>query len=365
MTEGEERREELERREGAAEVEENDSPGSQPDAPGDAVEEVPRTPEGGPMPEPQRGETVGSDQPRSVASPAPPAVEHDPDGKPLLIFLTEVAGGRKLLRAARERAPQVSYIAVVAPQNEPAAGQIIDTDELYDAARSRVDVTLALLEEFGIEAVGDVMDRDPTLALDDAIRAFEPGEVLLSALPEVRIGLTRRDLIESARQRFQPEVEITHIPVRIEDDSIRWDVIHTLVVATQTVHSPDLVKRVKERAAERPHRYTIVCPRSEQVTRERVCRDLAATLAELYRGDIDATGQPMSPDPFHAVQNAIEHYRIDEILISTFAGEKSRWLEEDLIGRVREVTDKPVEHVESGRSPEVVAGAVAQEPARA
>ena len=57
----------------------------------------------------------------------------------------------------------------------------------------------------------------------------------------------------------------------------------------------------------------------------------------------------MSPDPFHAVQNAIEHYRIDEVLISTFAGESSRWLEEDLIGRVREITEKPVEHLEVGR----------------
>ena len=57
----------------------------------------------------------------------------------------------------------------------------------------------------------------------------------------------------------------------------------------------------------------------------------------------------MSPDPFLAVKNAIEHYRIDEVLISTFAGESSRWLEEDLIGRVREITEKQVEHIEVGR----------------
>ena len=142
---------------------------------------------------------------------------------------------------------------------------------------------------------------------------------------------------------------MTHIPVRIEDDAVRWDVNHTLVVATQTVAAPDLVNRLKERAAGRPHRFTIICPRTEDVTRRRSSRDLASTLAELYRADIDATGQPMSPDPFHAVKNAIEHYRIDEILISTFAGEQLAWLEEDLIGRVREITDKPVEHIEVGR----------------
>ncbi|MEK6278590.1 MAG: hypothetical protein AABM29_11325 [Actinomycetota bacterium] len=281
------------------------------------------------------------------------------EGRPLLIFLKEVAGGRKLLGATRERADQASYVAVVAPQNQPAVGQLVDAGELRDAARSRVDVTLAILAEFGIEAVGEVMDRDPALALDDAIRAHEPGEVLLSCLPETRFGLTRKDLVEWAKSKFEPETTITHIAVRIKDDAIRWDVIHTLVVATRTVNSPDLLGRLKERHRERPHRYTIISPRSGDLTREEVSARLAATLAELYREEIDATGQPMSPDPFHAVQNAIEHYRVDEILISTLAGEQSKWLEEDLIGRVREITDKPVEHIEAGRPPEVVAAAAA------
>ena len=69
----------------------------------------------------------------------------------------------------------------------------------------------------------------------------------------------------------------------------------------------------------------------------------------------------MSPDPFQAVKNAIEHYRVDEVLISTFAGEGSRWLEDDLIGRVREITEKQVEHIEVGRPAAAVAAAVAAE----
>ena len=52
----------------------------------------------------------------------------------------------------------------------------------------------------------------------------------------------------------------------------------------------------------------------------------------------------MSPEPFAAIKNAIEHYRIDDILISTLAGEQSKWLEEGLIEKVKEITDKPVEH---------------------
>ena len=268
------------------------------------------------------------------------------DGGIVLAFLNEVAGGRKLLETIRERVEAgAEGVALAAPQNQPMAGQIVDRDEVREAALSRVEVTQAVLRDFGIEAVGAVMDPDPALALDDAIRAFSPREVLLSCLYDTRFGLTRKDLVEWAKQSF--DVPITHIPVRIEDDAVRWDVTHTLVVATQTVAGADLVAHLKRKAAERPHRYTFISPPSGQLSREQVCERLARTLAELYRSDIDATGQPMSPAPLAAIQNAIEHYRVDEVLISTLAGEQSKWLEEGLIDQVRAMTDKPVEHVEA------------------
>jgi hypothetical protein len=282
------------------------------------------------------------------------------EARPLLVFLNEVAGGRKLLQAIQERSGEVPLVAVAAPQNQPAVGQLIDSGELHEAARARVEVTMSILSEYGIDSVGEVMDRDPALALDDAVRAHEPGEVLLSCLPETRFGIARKDLVEWARARCEPDVKLTHIPVRVQDDSVSWEKSHTLVVATQTVAAPDLIARLKQRAAGHPHRYTIICPRADEVSEAEIVRDLASTLAELYRADIDATGQPMSPDPFHAVQNAIEHYSVDEVLISTFAGESSRWLDEDLLGRTREITDKQVEHLEAGRPAEAVAAAVAE-----
>jgi hypothetical protein len=269
------------------------------------------------------------------------------EGGTVLAFLNEVAGGRRLLEALRERVDAgADAVAVAAPQNQPIVGQIVDRDELRDAAQSRVEVTQKVLGEFGIEASGAVMDPDTLLALDDSVRAFAPSEVLLSSLYESRFGLLRRNLVEWAKSRF--EVPVTHIPVRVDDDAVRWDVTHTLVVGTQTIASPDLIARLKSRAAESPHRYTIICPRSGDLSREDVCERLARTLAELYRSDVDATGQPMSPEPFAAISNAIEHYRIDDILISTLAGQHSKWLEEGLIDRVREITDKPVEHYEPG-----------------
>ncbi len=43
--------------------------------------------------------------------------------------------------------------------------------------------------------------------------------------------------------------------------------------------------------------------------------------------------------------NALQYFRVDDIVISTFAETKSGWLRADLIDRVRGSADKPVEHV--------------------
>ena len=117
-----------------------------------------------------------------VVAPPEPSGQGDPDPTPsregverVLIFLNEVAGGRKLLQACRElKENGADYFAVVAPQNQPLVGQLVDADELRDAAQSRVDVTLSVLAEFGIEAEGAVMDRDVALALDDATARPSP-----------------------------------------------------------------------------------------------------------------------------------------------------------------------------------------------
>jgi hypothetical protein len=309
---------------------------------------------------PSEGETpitdVGtpSEHASEVIAEREPNVGGDPDPRPsrdgvkrVLIFLNEVAGGRKLLQAARELAEDgATYFAVVAPQNQPTVGSKIDVDEARDAAQSRVDVTMSVLKEFGIDSVGAVFDPDPMLALDDAVRATNPDYVLLSCLYETRYGLTRKDLVEWAKANLHTRIE--HIAVRVDDDAVRWDLTHTLVVGTQTVNSPDLVKDLLARAEERKHRYTFVCPRSGDAPREQVCRDLAATLAEMYRNDIDATGQPLSPPPFQAIENAVENYRLDEILISTLKGSQSKWLQEGLVEKVKGFTDIPVEHIESG-----------------
>jgi hypothetical protein len=45
------------------------------------------------------------------------------------------------------------------------------------------------------------------------------------------------------------------------------------------------------------------------------------------------------------------------VLISTFAGHSSKWLEDGLIEQVRSLTDVPVEHFESNPAAAAAAGA--------
>jgi hypothetical protein len=62
------------------------------------------------------------------------------------------------------------------------------------------------------------------------------------------------------------------------------------------------------------------------------------------------------PDPYTAAMHVTNDERVDEIIVSTFPGQKSGWLRRDLVGRLRKDTGLPVDHVESVLEPVQVAG---------
>jgi hypothetical protein len=72
---------------------------------------------------------------------------------------------------------------------------------------------------------------------------------------------------------------------------------------------------------------------------------LSLVLERLHDAGLFAAGMVGDPDPYTAIMNALQYFRVDDIVISTFAETKSGWLRADLIERVRSATGKPVEHV--------------------
>jgi hypothetical protein len=196
------------------------------------------------------------------------------------------------------------------------------------------------------------MDPDPYSATMDAIGHFGADQIIISTHPDTRSGWLRRDLVDRLRDASGLPVE--HVVVDL--DAERQDVTRTLVVANQTVGGEPLIELLKRKGAERPHNFVVILPQGEGGEHGDAHARLAHTLELLHEAKLEAVGQVMDPDPFTAVQNALQYYPADEIVVSTFPGERSGWLRNNLIERIKASTSKPVEHVEVSES-EAAAGA--------
>jgi hypothetical protein len=121
---------------------------------------------------------------------------------------------------------------------------------------------------------------------------------------------------------------------------------HLLVVANQTVGSPELVDALVERASRGPIRVTLLAPvlwSEREAARKRVDEACAA----LREFNIEAESVLGDADPIVAVQETWDPGRFDEELVSTFTTGASRWMQVDLPHRIAKLTDCTVRHVES------------------
>jgi hypothetical protein len=76
-------------------------------------------------------------------------------------------------------------------------------------------------------------------------------------------------------------------------------------------------------------------------------------MLNILRADgLVTAGMIGDPDPYTATMNALQFFRVDDIVISTLPATRSGWLRADLIERVRRATNMPVEHVEAGSAVE-------------
>ena len=266
--------------------------------------------------------------------------------KRILVVANETVAGKPLIDAVRERAAgeQVD-VHVICPQNQPRHGYVIYDSMVRDAAENRLQMTIALLREAGIEADGEVMDPDPYAAVMDALGEAEYDEIIISTHPETRSGWLREGLVDRVRRAARRPVE--HVVVDL--DTERDDVKRTLVVANQTVASSALLDVLRRKAEEERRRFIVICPQADTNGDGGVSGDaaerLAHTLKALEDAGLEAIGQVVHPDPYTAIQNALQFYAPDDIVISTFPETRSGWLRADLIGRVEASTGKPVEHV--------------------
>ena len=180
--------------------------------------------------------------------------------KRILVVANETVAGRPLIDAVRRRAEgdEVS-VHVICPQNEPRHGFVVHDEHIRDAAQNRLEMTLALLRDAGIEATGEIMDPDPYSAVMDALGEQDYDAIIVSTHPETRSGWLRQGLVDRLARATRRDVE--HVVVDL--DSERDDVKRTLVVANQTVGGQALLDALKRKAEEEPRRFIVICPDSD------------------------------------------------------------------------------------------------------
>ena len=275
---------------------------------------------------------------RRIRSPwGPTDVSH------ILVIANETAASRTLLDALRDKDPAECRFTVIAPVNEPNQGYVVYEDTRRAAAGRRLDKTLKALREAGFSVQGFVVETGPVQAVKDALAQLEPkvDQIVVSTHPEERSGWLRRNVLGDV-ERLAEGLPVTHVVAGDDGEDT-----NVLVIANQTVVSDELLERIRKRAAKSPASFLIVAPQSDEEEHSDADKRLRRALSELRGEGIDAHGQVVHPDPYTAAQHVVNDERVDEIIVSTFGGEKSGWLRRDLVQRLRKDTGLPVEHVVS------------------
>jgi hypothetical protein len=265
----------------------------------------------------------------------------------ILVVANRTLGGEKLIDLARSRAQAVQDVSfrLVVPQSKPTAGLVIYDEAVRESAQIRVDLALTRAAQEGMRASGEVGDPDPFLATMDAIALRRPDEIIISTHPATQSGWLRRDLIERIHNASGLPVE--HVVTDLDREGLPFGV--TLVIASKTSSGEELIERLRAKAAEdeRPRLFIAVVPLQDgsgDAPREARAR-LAAMLDKLQGAGLLASGMTGDPDPYTAAVNALELFRVDDVVISTLPNQRSGWMRSNLIGRVQHATSAKVEHV--------------------
>jgi hypothetical protein len=267
--------------------------------------------------------------------------------KTVLVVANETLGGRALLAKIKEKAAEEELrLVVCVPRTNPRQGNIIYDEAVFDAAQVRIDLARKIMREEGIEAIGEVGDPDPYTAAMDAIAEYHPDEIVISTYPVASSGWMRRDLVERIAEATNVPVE--HVVVDLDQEGLPFGV--TLAMANRTAASPTFLEALKARAAE-PERHVFIFVVPQEGGHGVAARQARARLTQLIdrarAAGLICAGMIGDPDPYTAVMNGVQFFRVDDIVISTLPATRSGWMRGDLIERVRRAANKPVEHVEA------------------
>ncbi len=127
---------------------------------------------------------------------------NDEPVKHVIVVANRTVAGGPLLEALERRASAEPHRYTVV---SPIGGEG-SADDLTEA-RERVGKTVGELRRAGLEVVGQVMDRDPLTAIQNAVKYHPADEVVISTFPEDQSNWLKGDLIAKARKATGLPVE--------------------------------------------------------------------------------------------------------------------------------------------------------------
>jgi hypothetical protein len=269
----------------------------------------------------------------------------------ILVVANETIGGGSLLADVRARAqadPSTRFRLVI-PRSRPRSGLVIYDDAVLDAAQVRLDLARSFMAREGMQVDGEVGDPDPYTATMDAVGDGGIDEIIISTLPTTSSGWLKRDLIE--RVRDATGLPVDHVVTDIAGEGLDFEV--TLVIANRTAGNEQLLERLREKheAAGGNDVFIVVVPLdNDERNPTAAARARLGNLLDRMRSEgLLASGMIGDPDPYVATMNALQFYTVNTVVISTLPEERSGWLRQDLIARVRKASNIEIEHVVAER----------------
>jgi GABA permease len=118
----------------------------------------------------------------------------------------------ELRRIGADTAATYFVVVPASPIDTGAAanhGPLDVREATQEAAQARLDQTLATLHSEDLEADGTLGDHRPMRALADAVKSFDPDQIVIATLPPEFSVWHRSDVIDRARAEY--EVPVTHV----------------------------------------------------------------------------------------------------------------------------------------------------------
>jgi GABA permease len=146
------------------------------------------------------------------------AISIRPRARRIVVIANETLASPSIIEAVRrhadDRDAEVALVVPALPSSRIAHVLTADVPRARARAQERLERSLRSLRAVGVRACGEIGDADPLAALDDAIRLFEPLELMIATHPPERSHWLERRVVSRARRRYA--LPITHLVVDLD-----------------------------------------------------------------------------------------------------------------------------------------------------